>query len=49
MSNQDKVTIFAAAKKKWEAEATAWKVKQAKTVTGKAHMQVSIEDIGKQK
>ncbi len=37
-SNQDKVTIFVAAKEKWKAKAAAQKAKQAKMVTGKAHM-----------
>ncbi len=38
MSNQDKVTIFAATREKCKAEVVARKAKQAKTVTGQAHM-----------
>ena len=44
-SDQEKATIFAAIKEKWKAEGAAWKAKQANTIPGEAHMQVSIEDI----
>ncbi len=47
-SNQDKVTIFVAAKEKWKAETAVWKRKQVETLAGQAHMQVSVEDIEEQ-
>ncbi len=43
-SDQDKVTIFAAAKEKWKAEGATQKAKLANTVVGQVHMQVSVVD-----
>ncbi len=43
--DQDKVTLLAMAKKKWEMKKTARVAKQVGTVLGQAHIQVSIKNI----